>query len=309
MKKMFSLLLSAALLLTLAACGGEEDQPGQTGSADTLSVTATTYPVYCFATAVTEGAQGVEVELLVNQQVSCLHNYTLTVNDMKKLEGADVLLINGAGLEDFLGDALDGLSAQVVDCSQGVELLEAAGHEDHDHGTEYDPHIWMDPLRAAQMVQTICDALSALDGDNAQLYQDNAQVAIEHLNDLYHTWSDIFLPLDGPYLITFHDGFAYMADAFHFKILRSIEEEEGSEISAKEMAELTQLIRDYELPAIFTEVNGSDASAQALARETGVEVATLSMVMSGEESGIYPYLSAIDQNMAVIMEAMEVTVP
>lgn len=167
----------------------------------------------------------------------------------------------------------------------------------------------MDPLRAAQMVQNICDQLSALDEENAQLYQDNAQAAIEHLNDLYYTWSDIFLPLDGPYLITFHDGFAYMAEAFHFKILRAIEEEEGSEISAKEMAELTELIQEYQLPAIFTEINGSDSSAQALARETGVEVDTLSMVMSGDESGIYPYLAAIDQNMATIMEAMEVTVP
>ena len=127
------------------------------------------------------------------------------------------------------------------------------------------------------------------------------------LGGLYHTWSDIFLPLDGPSLITFHNGFAYLADAFHFDILRSIEEE-GSEISAREMAELTQLIEEYQLPAIFTEVNGSDASAQALARDTGVKVYTLSMVMSGDESGILPYLSAIDQNMATIMEGMEVTV-
>lgn len=308
MKKYLSLLLCTMLLFTLSACGGQEEQPSQEQQA-ALSITATTYPVYCFTTAVTEGAQGVEVSLLVNQQISCLHNYTLTVNDMKALEGADVLVINGVGLEDFLGDAMDDLSAAVIDCSEGVELLEAAGHEGHDHDTEYDPHIWMDPLRAAQMVQNICDQLCALDEENAQLYQDNAQAAIEHLNDLYYTWSDIFLPLDGPYLITFHDGFAYMAEAFHFKILRAIEEEEGSEISAKEMAELTELIQEYQLPAIFTEINGSDSSAQALARETGVEVDTLSMVMSGDESGIYPYLAAIDQNMATIMEAMEVTVP
>ncbi len=306
MKKTIPLFLCALLLAALTGCGGGQ-QPAKGGDA-ALSVTATTYPVYCFTTAVTEGAEGVEVSLLVNQQTSCLHDYTLTVNDMKLLEGADVLVMNGVGLEDFLSDALGQLTAQVIDCSQGVDLLPLEDGEGDGHSQSYDPHIWMDPQRAAVMVENIAAQLSQLDSGNAQLYQDNAAQTVEQLTDLYHTWSDIFLPLDGPSLITFHNGFAYLADAFHFDILRSIEEEEGSEISAREMAELTQLIEEYQLPAIFTEVNGSDASAQALARDTGVKVYALSMVMSGDESGILPYLSAIDQNMATIMEGMEVTV-
>ena len=60
-------------------------------------------------------------------------------------------------------------------------------------------------------------------------------------------------------LVTFHDGFRYFAAAFDLPLLASIEEEEGSEASAKEINEITGLVKEYSLPVIFTEVNGSDA--------------------------------------------------
>ena len=124
MKKLIAPLCALGLLLT--GCG----QPAaQTENDDTLHILATTYPVYLFTTAVTEGAEGVEVDLLVNQQTSCLHDYTLTVTDMKAIEGADVIVMNGAGLEDFMDDALAASDAAVIDCSEGLDLLPAQGHE------------------------------------------------------------------------------------------------------------------------------------------------------------------------------------
>ena len=80
------------------------------------------------------------MERLNTGSVSCLHDYTLSVDDMKKIEGADVIAMNGAGLEDFMDDALAASSAAVIDCSQGVALLENADHiheegdGGHDHG-------------------------------------------------------------------------------------------------------------------------------------------------------------------------------
>lgn len=102
---MKKLLAAACVLgLLLSACSSPASpQPSDDGK---LHVLATTYPVYLFTTAVTEGIGDVEVSLLVNQQTSCLHDYTLTVNDMKAVERADVIVMNGAGLEDFMTDAL-----------------------------------------------------------------------------------------------------------------------------------------------------------------------------------------------------------
>ena len=104
--------------------------------------------------------------------------------------------------------------------------------------------------------------------------------------------------------ITFHDGFRYFAQAFGLDLLKAIEEEEGSEASAAEIKEIVSLVEEYDIPAIFTEVNGSDATAQAIARETGCEVYALDMIMSGDGTGMQPYLDAMQKNLDTIVEAL-----
>ena len=107
-----------------------------------------------------------------------------------------------------------------------------------------------------------------------------------------------------PYLITFHDGFQYFALDNGLTLLKSVEEEEGSTASAAEIKEIAALVREYDIPAIFTEKNGSDAAARAIARETGAEIYQLDMIMSGEGSGIQPYLDAMKHNTDTILEAL-----
>ena len=303
MKRLLAAACVLALLLT--ACGapaaGTEDD-------DTLHVLATTYPVYLFTTAVTEGVEGVEVSLLVNQPVSCLHDYTLTVTDMKAVERADVVVINGAGLEDFLDDALAASGGAVIDCSAGLELLPAMGHEGHDHDTEYDPHIWMDPAYAQEMMAVIAQGLGeALYGDGWASHGEfhtNQLAAGDMLEQARQRWAEQLAPLAGAELITFHDGFQYFSRAFDLTLLKAIEEEEGAETSAAEIQEIAGLIGEYDIPAIFTEVNGSDATANAIARETGVAVYQLDMIMSGEGTGIGPYIDAMQGNIDTIVEAL-----
>ena len=303
MKRLLAAACVLALLLT--ACGapaaGTEDD-------DTLHVLATTYPVYLFTTAVTEGVEGVEVSLLVNQPVSCLHDYTLTVTDMKAVERADVVVINGAGLEDFLDDALAASGGAVIDCSAGLELLPAMGHEGHNHDTEYDPHIWMDPAYAQEMMAVIAQGLGeALYGDGWAAHgalHTNQLAAGDMLEQARQRWAEQLAPLAGAELITFHDGFQYFARAFDLTLLKAIEEEEGAEASAAEIQEIAGLIAEYGIPAIFTEVNGSDATANAIARETGVAVEQLDMIMSGGGTGIQPYIDAMQGNIDTIVEAL-----
>ena len=83
---------------------------------------------------------------------------------MKLIEGADVIAMNGAGLEDFMDDALAAAKGTVIDCSEGVELLELLGHDHHDEdeaeGEHYDPHFWMDPSNAAIMAENLEKGLS-----------------------------------------------------------------------------------------------------------------------------------------------------
>lgn len=307
MKKRLLTGLLAALLLLTAGCGGTTASPAPEDN--TLHVLATTYPVYLFTCAVTEGVDGVTVDRLITESVSCLHDYTLTVNDMKAIEKADVLILNGTGLEDFMDDALAASTAPVIDCSSDIALLPALDHHhDHDEGGEadadhFDPHFWLDPDRAAQMLSAIGEGLSAADPANVQTYTGNAAKAQAQLTDWKGEVQEMLAPYAGQDLITFHDGFQYFAAAFDLNLLKAIEEEEGAEASAAEIKEIVTLIRNRQIPAIFTEANGSDSTAKAIARETGVTVGELSMIMSGEGSELSCYYDALLKNAAAIVNA------
>ena len=301
------LVLAAAVLL-LSAC---TIKPGSSGGEEPrLTVLATTYPVYLFASAVTEGVEGIQVERLSTGQVSCLHDYTLSVDDMKKIQRADVIAMNGAGLEEFMEDALAVSDAVVIDCSQGVALLEnlehhheGEDHDDHDRG-HWDPHYWMDPRRAARMVENIVQGLTAADPDNGDAYRENGEKA----SLLLSTWDaearELLAQEGTPEitgLITFHDGFQYFAQTYGLPLLAAIEEEAGSEASAKEINEITALVKEKNIPVIFTEVNGSDATAKAIARETGCAVAQLSMCMDGPDGALSNYGDALKGNVTAII--------
>lgn len=305
-KKMFAGLLALSLSLSLAACGAPSDSgsiPAEENRA--ITIAATTYPVYALLETLTAPMEQVEVSLVVDQQVSCLHDYTLSVDDMRTLESADVIVINGAGLEAFMSDALSAVDAPVIDCSQGIELLPATGHTGHDHSAEetdeehYDPHLWLDPHRYLQMMENAAGGLAALGYGSEEEYL--SRIPREQTEAHFQTWKARFdaLPQEQKLLITFHDGFSYLADAYGLTILRAMEEEAGSEASAKDIKEIVELIREYDIPMIFVEENGSDATAKAIQRETGVEIGTLSTLMSPGDYGQRDF-----QNLKTIYEGL-----
>lgn len=313
LRKSLPLLLTFCLLLS--ACGPAPAQ--EETDQDSFAVVATTYPVYLFACEVTRGAPGVSVALMIDQPVSCLHDYTLTVKDMEVLERADAILLSGAGLEESMADALSAVSdTPQIDCSQDITLREYAGL-DHDHegealpaGHEHeaDPHIWLDPNRACQMIGNLAAGLAQADPDNAALYETNAQLAQDQVKQAYDLLKPQLADLTCRELVTFHDGFSYFAEAFDLTILRAIEEEAGSEASAKEVAEIVEDIQAHQIPAIFTEVNGADAAAQIIHRECGVPIYTLDLMMSGQttdEPGISVYLDLLQGNVETILEAYQ----
>lgn len=292
MKKYASVLLALALAL-LTACG----KAPTPSPSDTTTVACTTYPVYLLTQAVAAHVPDTEVELVINQQLSCLHNYTLTMSDMKTIASADLLVINGAGLESFLEDVLD--LYPYLDASEGLEL-----RWNEEEG-ETDPHCWLDPTLAGQMAQNIADGLSETDSVHAERYQANADAICVELADLQETLKLELAPLSCREIIPFHDGFSYFADAFGLDILASVEEEEGSEASARQINELSELIRAYNIPCVFIEKNGSDSAARALSQECGIQVAALDMGMSGDETGggLAAYEALLRRNIDTIREA------
>ena len=294
--KFWKIILTAALAAALLC--------GCAPKADYAPIAATTLPVWDFTSRLCQGTP-LAVTRLVTEQVSCLHDYSLNVRQVKAAEAAQVVVISGAGLEDFLDDLL--LDVPTIDASQGISLLhsdeaheeEEHPHEEDGHHHEEDPHIWLSPENAQVMAQNICDGLSRQYPDYEDTFRANLEDLLSQLEDLQSYGEEQLSGLQCRELIPFHDGFSYFAQAFHLTILESVEEESGSEASAKDLIHLTELVRDHNLPAIFTEVSGSDSAAQVIARETGCKVYALDMAMSGSS-----YFEAIYHNIDTIREAL-----
>ena len=289
MKKLavFVLIIS---ILALCGCG--------TIPAD-FDIVATTLPVYDFTSALCTGTD-LTVGRLVTESVSCLHDYTLQVWQMRMIEQASVVVISGAGLEDFLEDALSG-SQLTIDASSNTHLHSGEHHHEdsHSHSHDLDPHIWLSTENAAVMAQNICSNLSEIYPQYRDVFQANLDPLLQKLNDLQFYGQSQLSDLSSRVLITFHVGFAYFAESFDLRILEAIEEESGSEASAAEIIHLVELVKTNQLPAVFTEVSGSDACASIISSETGAKIFTLDMAMSGDS-----YFDAMYNNLDTLKEAL-----
>ncbi len=263
-------------------------------------VAATTLPVYEFTLRLCEGT-GITVTRLVTQNVSCLHDYALNVSQVRAVESAETVVISGAGLEEFMDDVLD-RAAYVVDASAGIHLHEGEEHDSHtghDHHHAVDSHIWLSPALAKEMAQNICAGLSARYPRHRDTFEANLASLLADLDALQAYGDAALSGLSCRDLITFHDGFGYFAESFDLHILKAVEEESGSEASAADLKDLITLVRAHDLPAIFTETNGSASAAAVISRETGAAVFTLDMAMAGES-----YFTAMYHNIDTLKEAL-----
>lgn len=293
MKQLITILV--ILVCLLSGCSVQED----------AQIAATTLPVYEFTVRLCEGT-GLSVTRLVTESVSCLHDYSLNVNQVKAIEAADLIVISGAGLEEFMEDILH--SRPVVDASTGIDLL--CPEEKHEHGHEHeheheehhhenDPHIWLSPANAVIMAQNICGGLTEQHPEYRDMFAANLESLTAELAALQTYGEEVLSSLSCRDMITFHDGFAYFAECFDLHILEAVEEESGSEASARELIHLIEIVEKHKLPAVFTEVNGSVSAADVIARETGAMVFTLDMAMGGDS-----YFEAMYRNIDTIKEAM-----
>ena len=227
----------ATALLALLATGCAAQTNGQT------TIVTSFYPMYVLTLNVTDGIDGVTVQNMAEQNVGCLHDYQLQTRDMVTLEGADALVINGGGMEQFMDKVLT-LRADlpVIDASEGIAMFpsdeahdhDAHAHDEHDeHDELYNAHVWLDPSRAIKQVQNIADGLAEADPAHAAAYQENAAGYIERLTALDSELKAQLAPFAGADIITFHEAFAYFADAYGLHVAGVIANEPGEEPSTQ----------------------------------------------------------------------------
>ena len=250
---------------------------------------------------------------MVDSSTGCLHDYSLTTDNMKLLEDCDIFVVNGAGMESFLDKVIQQKpNLKIVDASEGIELIESNYNEDddhdhdhdHDHDKEYNPHVWLSVKNAIKQVQNIESKLIEYNPDNKDIYSNNTKEYISQLNELdtkIHTELD---KIENKNIVTFHEAFPYFAKEYNLNIVAVVQREAGSEPSAKELQETIEKIKKLDVKAICVEPQYSTKSAETISKETNVGVCTLDPIVT-EESKNSSYIDIMNKNLETLKEALQ----
>ncbi|TFD83370.1 metal ABC transporter substrate-binding protein [Cryobacterium fucosi] len=309
-KKRFVLpALAAAAAVLLAGCaptgGAADSRP-----AGDFKVVATTTQVADFTRNVLGDTPGASVTQLIQPNQSA-HSYDPSVADLAALGEADVLVVNGVGLEEWLSDAISasGFGGVSVTAAAGIKVL---------GGTEKsgNPHIWTDVANAETMVQTIADGLSSASVDQAAVFAANAATYSGRLAEL-DAWIRTNIdavPAAQRLLVSNHDAFGYFTAAYGITYVGSIipSFDDNAEPSAAAIDQLVAAIRATGVKAVFSEASISPKAADTIAREAGVRVysgedALYSDSLGARGSNGATYIGAQVHNVTRILESWGAT--
>lgn len=313
------------LSIALAACGSQPKPPLSTAPSTMEAVT----PLRILATTTLVGdvvrqvgGDAIQLDVLLPSGGDP-HSFEPTPQDILKLAGADVLVINGAGLETFLERLIASANSQakVIDASQGIALLASPEAHEHDHEHEQegedhsehpagDPHVWMDPNNVLIWVDNIERSLSEMDAANAATYHANAQNYRQELQQL-DEWirqQVAQIPPANRKLVTDHLVFTYFAEEYGFTQVGAVIPGYSTlaEPSAQELAALEDAIRELGMKAVFVGNTVNPALAQRVAQDTGVRLVfiyTGSLSQPGGEAATY--LDYLRYNVRAIVEALQ----
>lgn len=235
-----------------------------------LRVVATTVQITALAKEV--GSSTIALKGLVPAGADP-HEFEPVASDLVALEGADLILRHGVGLDDWLDRTLKaGKKAKLVTVTAGVRLRKG----EEDGKSVDDPHVWHDPANAKKMVDNIVAALDRADPANRSIYDTNASAYKRKLDaaaaQVLAVISEI--PPANRKLVTNHDALGYFAQAFGLKIVGAVipAVSTQAEPSAADTAALLKAIKREKVKAIFAESNVNPKLAATLAKEAGVKI-------------------------------------
>jgi ABC-type Zn uptake system ZnuABC Zn-binding protein ZnuA len=298
-RRQAALLAAGLAALLVAGCSGSGGAGDGDGGGDGLRVVATTTQVADLAANV--GGDRAQVTSLLKPGIDA-HDYEPSPADIDAIARADLVVQNGVGLEEWLGDTIEssGFAGPVVDASQGVRLRQVDG--------EADPHIWQDPGNARRMAANIQRGLAAAEPADASAFAANLAAYTRELETLDAEVERQIDSLANKKVVTNHDAFGYYLDRYGLELVGSVipSFDTSAELSGRDIRDLVARVKATGVKAIFSETSLPPRAAETIGREAGVEVVVGADALYGDALGPPgsdgdTYLKMIRHNTATIV--------
>ena len=291
------------------------------------SVVTSFYPIFIFVRNLCDGIEEIQVRNLAAPDFGCLHDYQLTVSDMKALSKADVFCINGAGMEEYLTHVYDALpELLIIDASDGAEEVrpldgngEPAEHDhdeedeeheehhehSHEHHHDLNPHIWMDVSNAIIMVRNLSEGLSEAMPNHREQFGRNRDQYIARLVALDDELKEKMEVLTKKDIVTFHEAFPYFAYAYGLNVAAVMAVDPGDALNPKEMMDLIRTEKALGNPPLFTEPQYDSPIARTVSEETGAPMYQLDPCVTGPENpSLTYYEDVMRENLRILQTAL-----
>lgn len=241
-----------------------------------INVVTSFYPMYIATINITNGIDVINVENLASKATGCVHDYTLTTEEMVKISKADTLVINGNSMETFLNNAIQTVkNLNIIDTAvTGVYTLT------EEHGIN--SHTFVSIKNYIAQVENLAVALKVNYPEYSEKIQRNSDIYLAKLNELLNYAQQNLNRFEGAKVVSLHDAFEYFANDFGIEVVAVIEEEEGIGASASDTAEVINLIKSQDVQALITDVDGSTNMVATIVNETKIRTCEFDSTISGD---------------------------
>lgn len=279
-------------------------------------ILCTTLPVTALTNAVVQNVPGFKVTRMLSSTIGCPHDYALTPQDMRKLAKADVIVVNGLGMEDFLNGAIPRVNrkALLLDSSKGAKgVLHSREHRTeacidpshdhhHTHGSAWNEHLFSAPGTAAEVVNRIAAELSRKYPANAAVFQQNAarySAELLKLDQEYRAFGRS-IPAGRRNIAVQHGIFDYIASITGLHVTEYLQSHTGSEPSAAQLRGMIALLKQQKVAVILAEKGYPSKVTDLISRETGIPVVVLSVYPADRSADPAKFLSVFRDNLNLL---------
>ena len=325
--KRLILLISFLLPLSLflAGCAGTESTKEKEPSDHQLTVYTTVYPLQYF----TERIGGNEVQVkTIYPPGSDEHTFEPSQKDMMKLADSDLFIYVGLGLEGFVKKAKSTLKNEKVtllaagdnihieeseapstDESHAKKEIAEENHaieDDHNHG-DIDPHVWLDPIYAKELAESIKDALVKQMPEKEEQFVQNYDALVQQLDNLNDNFSEVISQAKHPEIIVSHAAYGYWASRYGLKQISISGLSTSNEPSQKELESIVSTAKKHNTNYIFFEQNVSSKLTEIVQGEIGAKplyLHNLAVLTTKDIENNKDYFSIMDDNLQALKKAL-----
>nr|WP_297131160.1 metal ABC transporter substrate-binding protein [Terrisporobacter sp.] len=303
-----SLLISMTILFSVGCTKNNSEDVSNQGK---IKIYTSIYPLYDFTKKV--GGDKVDVTNLVPAGTEP-HDWEISTTDIVNLEKADMLIYNGAGIENWTDKVINSLENEdivYVKTSEGLDIhttdVNEDSHDGHNHdGT--DPHTWLSIKNAKKEMKNIKDALVKEDTENADYYEKNYQTYAKKFDELDKRYEDTLSPIENKSIIVAHEAFGYLCDEYDIEQVGIEGLTPDSEPDPARMTEIIKFAKDNNIKTIFFEELVSPKVAKTISKEINANTDVLNPLEGLSDEDIKngeDYFSVMEKNLQSIYDSMK----